>query len=984
MRKILLYLVLLLCGHLAAYNSALVDNAAFEKTVFAQQFFANQALSIPACLYLGGSNAPLPEPLTDTEKQLRAYDLSRAYIAADGTAKIAPLALTKDVIVNADEATKGISPINNTKITNLSLYQELPVVTVVPATVTDDDKNKVYVLLAADGSKILKNKDVIKDANGDPASALIALESSDAHQFVAVSAKDYTWSDSGGINRGIAVLAPDDKLTLINVYDTTDFSKTGDANKARLLSLLPADRCVTFTQGAAQTAQLITGAELGDNVAMHWDSTLQRLYICLSNVGRKQDELIKEGGFLGISLARVNTNSATKITDFVIKPIINAVHKELFYADEKDKTEANVNDRIIGFYYDGANPKGTVLPNGGIVANNGYADVNVSIRHVRVMHTSTGKHYLIVNSNIGDGTQASTVQGVFALPLLGAKKSDGVTAIADSLIGTLSKVENGIATFDEPPLTYNEMPSANDSATRVGSMEILTFPADKITQIFIEGDTVYATLNSAISAEKGVFASTALFDTDGAIRAWTPWQRVMGSIDRVWGAGIDKAFANFYALSNDPANVKKVNTVNITRWGKTDTVHAGNLSSLLAQIFPEKENGVVGMLSFDQFTPGFAVPACFAMTVVLGTNKVALVQTGHAGNDGIELTADFSISGTNQNVFVFSGGALDEIAPLTCAEVARMTTDDAGWLFVGGYRGLAVLSLADGKGWFSGTSQVPAQDGLDQLRMDGFPGDAHWTFKRLVSSVGDDAFKYVRKLIASNGKLNVLTMNSLHQFTMEADKFSVEPQSLGDVVDSSLHNKVLVDLVILSSANSAGNECFIVGTNDGIYAGRFGSTNKVTDINCFVAQLQLLGSTRSITPVSGNIYTLVADFENKNDKVYRLNVENINGNLTINPIRYFNSAGQFVTTGKLLDFYSAKQGIDTDGTFVYSTLPHNYKQFDYLDLYTISPLGVREVANITCLLDVDPNCYGMVTGVLRDGVSGAIQVPGEWGVRVNQ
>jgi len=912
----------------------------------------------------------MPPDLTNDQKQLRSYDLSRAYVAADGIVKITPLALAQGVVVNGDDTTKTApGPLNNTKVTGLTSYNSLPVVTV-------DGQTTVYVLVKTDGSGIITNGDIaINDAGGaNEAESIAAVASSEALQFAAVSANGGTWGNPVMINRGIAVLAPASDGKSLEVHDATDFSIVGAANKAQKLSLLPADRRITFTEGAvAPAAQLITTADLGDTVAMHWDSSLQRLYLDLSNVGRRQNELAKEGGCLGVALVRVNTNAVTRKTALAIQPIVYAVKKALFYADENGKAEANVNDRIVGFYYDGVNQKGAVLPNGGIVANAGNADVNVSILQSRTMHTSTGKSYLIVNSNIGDGTQAATIQGVFALPLLGTKKADGATVIAETQVGTLSKVAQGIATFNEPPVTYGEMLSANDSAARVGGTEIL--PADKITHLFVEGDTVYASINGNISAEKGIFASAALFNTNGAVRAWTPWQRVMGAIDKVWGSGLDTSQANFYYLTND-AN-KNVNTAKVTQWGRSDDVNAGNLSSLLESIFPKGKNGVVGMFSFDQFTPGFAVPASFAMTVVLGPDKVALIQTGRAGNTGIELETQFAIG---QNVFVFQGGALAEIAPLTCAEVSRLTINDAGWLFVGGYNGIAVLSLDDGSGWASGTAQVPAQNGLDQLLPDGaghdeFPGGTSWTFKRLVSDDGVDAFKYVRKLIASNGNLNVLTSQSLRQFAMDANKFSNAPQLLADIVDGSLTGKILADAVVLNSAN---NDRFVVGTSKGIYGGAFGAMQKETEINSFVAQLQLLGSDRGVTPASGNIYALIADFENRNDKVYRLDVVNNNGNLAVNTIKYPNTSGQFV------EFYSAKQGIDSDGTFVYSTLPKNYDQCDYLDLYAISQTGVREVANITELLNVDTCKDSMVTGVMRDGVSGAIQVPGEWGVRVNQ
>lgn len=915
-------------------------------------------------LYLGAKVADAANP---------AHSLARATLGFDNAGAaaviITPLAPTPIKLNGVDGQ---VNVLNNAVIPNLTLFNStLPVVT---------NGVKVYMVTKPqDGTEVITNDpDVVKDAGGvNEAGAIKALAASGDTIFAAVSANGTTWEDPtvAGDNRGIAVIQPANPPTSLLVRDATNFANPA---KAQEFILTPDKNFVAFDDVNAT----IDTAELGPNVDMFWNKNLQRLYVGLENVHR--DDPAKEGGILGLVMGRIDPAGNGSL---VLQPVVSDVKKALFY----DGATPNVIDRVVGFYADG------------VVANDGDKPFSVSVKQMRSMRTTTGKDYVIVNSNVGfAGVGGQNISGIFALPVLGEKLADG-TAVGAAEQGTLSKVAvaTGVATFDGVPAVFDQMPTADKAAVRVGSIDAIN-----ISDIFVEGDAVYMCGNPVGKGhdQAGIFVSTALFDENGSIRSWTPAQRVYGSIDQVWGGGLDTVLGNFYALTSQgidtDADRNKINTVKITQWGKTNS--NTNLIELLEQLFPLEKGGLVAMETFDIFTPGFN--QLFSMSVAVGTDKIALIQTGKAVGGQFVLETNFVV---DTNVFVYDTTipALAEIAPFTGAEVSRMIGDDEGWLFVCGCGGVAVLSNEDdaaadvsadnplspaGRGW-------PSAAGLDMLRAGGvglenfFPGgdivNTNWSWKKLVEENNPDAFKQVLKLTASAGRMYVVTLEGVFFFDMVAGKFDGVPTTpLGDVLAANLPEGTLVaDLSVLNPndatdpANADDNRG-IIGTNKGLIASDLNGAigilpDKVGDI---ALHLQQLGDISSQAPQTANVYVLGTDFENNNDKLFRFDVPNATAALNVlaKPVTVPNA------DGLIREFHSSKQSFDTDGTFVRSTLPKNFDQVELLTLH--HPVTGTGGIDITPLLELDLNENKNISGVGRDTASGTINVPGDWALRVNK
>ncbi|MFA5306554.1 MAG: hypothetical protein WC365_03830, partial [Candidatus Babeliales bacterium] len=333
------------------------------------------------------------------------------------------------------------------------------------------------------------------------------------------------------------------------------------------------------------------------------------------------------------------------------------------------------------------------------------------------------------------------------------------------------------------------------------------------------------------------------------------------------------------------------------------------------------------------------------------------------------------------NVFVFNttnNPALAAIAPLTYVEWSRIPDrkdhGGQGWLFVGGRNGVVVLSDAVGDGGPSGMYELVAA---------GYPGNGDWTFKKLVPD-NDANFAHIRKLVARNERLYVVTRSNVYYFDMDASKFADAPNVLDVGTVAGLDDKWIADMVVVApSAGVAADNRGVIATSSGLYASNlvntsFPITNTPTDR--FAIQLQLLADQPGGVPTNGNIYALLTDMTNDaaqkpNDKLYRFDVPDAAGALATfaQPVILPNASGL------MREFKSYEQNIDDDGSFLYSTLPWNYGTLGNVNLY-LQNAAMDTSFNVLPLLKET----GRVTGVMHDEATGIIMVPGQSsGMNVN-
>ncbi len=969
--------------------AAPIAGVAFGKTAYVQP-----AVGAMGTLYMGisqGIDAPVP-PAADN----RVFTLSAGVGGSTGVdGEVTPM-LQLPFNLNGVPQTDLSKVPAGMEVNNLTLVgNQFPVMTVTGGPADPITKIWAFVTSASPLNILTNDPDVIRDAAGNPidhpiqaiATAVTTAAAQTPYIFAAVSQAGSDFDARAGVYRGIAVLRVGNNT--LNVLDKDALSPAAVPvvnPTAAPLSLLPRVGIVAFVDPAA--LHPIIKAKLGANdVAMWYDNAnLNRLYIGLSQVSR--DDAAHEGGVLSLAMARI-VQVGGKDNNLLVQPIVDNPAKVLFYA----AGSANNTNGIIGFYADAGAP-----------------DRNVSTSHIRTMHTSTGYDYVIVHTNIAVGVNPP-VNEVYALPV-----ASNVDDVAAGLVGQLVKVKVdgtpdvyvGNVYTPVAPTAYANMPKATDVPAKVGAdLTAAIIHGGSIADMVVSGDAVYIVLDGIDGLNAGIYQSVALFNADGFIRAWTPWRRVMGDVRQVMGMGLSTVDGTYTFLTTQNPVTNVFNTVRATAWGTTEDVTAqdqategiaaDNLSTVLAALFPQTEGGVLSLYSFDEYTPGFK-QGKFAMMVALGTSKVALIQTSKLdGADNLIPVTAFTTTGANPNVFVFDtttprGAALGAIAPLTCAEVSRFADGNPdGWLFVGGLGGVAVLSLNDGTGF---TSNTAIGGGLAALLPDDathnlFPGGTNWSFKQLNPSVAGDSFARTIKLAAAHGYLYVTTFNSGYDFEMVANKFApaATAANLAEESYSTPPNTQLNDMLLVegTAVDGTADRVLLATTNGVGYADPSGvDAPAIVGLQSnVVARFAYLGQSRFSTPPFGNLYALVQNLVNDNDSVYRFDVHasGADETLLVADVNSVEEAGGAGTA--YIDFNQSRSGIFPDGSFLYSTRSADFGETEFLKLHTITD-ATTVTNDLTSDLDVNTAVNVLVDGLVREGASGALMLPADWGVRVNQ
>jgi hypothetical protein len=871
--------------------------------------FNKTAFYAPNYFYLGAnSNGAQSSALMRAAVQLGATP-------SENEVKLVDIAPEK-ALLNGEE--NKDNPIYDKKVSNLSLMGRYPVLTLENATQvngTDFDANKLICLVddPESGGSVKTNTEQLKDAAGADTAGVVGLAASQSQIFAAVKPNV---GNFGAAYSGILLVKQEEK-------------KLQGAAQATALNLTA---CGLVARD--QDAKFI---DVGD---MYWDSTLQRLYIGLKGVQRTQFGHGQQDKVCALLIGRIDDAGV-----LVLDSIVNLDTEPSLFV-------LNDNKFIFGFNY------------------NNDSLVCANVLKIRTMHTSTGKSYLIVN---GAAVRDNFLNRVYALPLL-QKTEDGDGAV-EANVGKIAKRTDLSAII----AARDDMTQSNQVPAKVGNADNLPIrQTQRVQDMFVVGDSVFCCVaqdSGSADQEAGIFKSTALFDADGKIRAWTAWQRVMGSVDKVYGAGFDDMQGNYWYLTQDDAANK--NTVKVTQWGKSVAPAGGaqagmmgnGLVDLLNKEFVQEVGGVHQIFNFDEQTPSLArtdEANKKSIMVATGFGKVALVQSGavDAVRNVFTPTQDAFERGTN--VFVFEDDALDNIGPICCAEVSRRQAECQGWLFVGGYDGLAVLRQADGNGW----------DGRADQDAVNFATVGEYTFKELVKA--DGSFSGVKKLVSQGDSLYVLTADKLYRFQMNSNKFTDAGGNALDEQEIQLPAGVPLDMIVYRYA--ASNIRLLVATTEGLfYSGDdieavLGAIYWEQLLSGPVVHLNFISRTKGGATTDGNLYALAADFSLNLAAIYRFNV--VDGNITAIP----ESSGSdyFYSIGEL------RTNFVTDGALGYHMLSKHFGKTDFLKRISMisTQSSIRSGENVLDL-DLDENAYNI--GVMvQNTASGAWVVPGDWGIRVNE
>jgi len=842
----------------------------------------------------------------------KTYALSRAFINVTSdlvTLDFLALAPQKAFVNQsqsngAKESGKTENPLYNADIAHLSLSGPYPVA--VPAT-----RNPNYV----DSNTTGTNQNIVM------------VLSATKGDFVLTNTKKINDSN-GNQTGGISGLASSTShiFAAVNHTEEATFGGTNSGIavvKSTGVDLTPIDATTGQEGNKSVTVKTVAGSDatnidLLDGAVMFWDSILKRLFIGLQGKINSNDSTFISGVLVG----RMDGDK------LILEPVVPA---SVIGTD-------TATDKIVAFHKD------TLIT---------APDEHVAIHNIKTMYTSTGKAYLIANGNIYNNLGSIIKTELFALPII-------TTSDDKSLIGTLAKKDS--VTQEDAPTIPGELRTKTDAEAKTGQGTV----PDTVENMFTLGDAVYACCAGSAENAKGIFKSTAIFDEDGLIRGWTPWQRVMGSTDPVLNAHIDIETGQFWYLTqtNNPGD-----TVKTTLWSQNDTELLGNLHKKLVLELPKEIGGIHQLFNFDEKTASFLEDE-FSMMVATGYQKVALIRSGKV--DGVFVPTSGTDFSTNlvDNVKIFNNNDLQNIGPICCAATSLSSDTDEGWLFVGGYGGAAVLRKgSDGTGW------TQLDDLTNNISTPGF------TFKE----IGD--FSRVHKLVCDNEYLYVLTPRALYRIAMDADKFKdTSPDALTATVIAQpvSSNDSLLDFLVSGNVG-------MLATTSGLYRTSNGQTIKSgsswTEVKTKsdrtlgqVTNLSMQSLSKGSFDGGGNLYAVSANMTTDLATILRFTVNNPTGTVDDNTIQ--------AITERSRDHYYAFGELRTtfvpDGTFGYHTLPKHFDRTGYGRKVNITSTQFSVRASDRRLpLGLDSSAHNAGIPV-QNTASGAWVIPGDWGIRVNE
>ena len=663
-----------------------------------------------------------------------------------------------------------------------------------------------------------------------------------------------------------------------------------------------------------------------NHITMHWDNTLKRLFIGLHTSNATDPSS-------GLLVGRILSDEKPQL---ILEPALP--HSLLSDSDTN----------YIVAYQDTT------------------GNYEVQIHLIRTLHTSTGKSYVIINGNVYD-TNSGTILKTecFALPIVHKTFSDKTLDVPDDA-GKITDNDN---------INQNAVLSAigkattkDDVAANVGQDAT---PGD-VLDMYTLGDAVYVVCDEVAGVSPaGTFVSHAIFDKDGLVRNWTAWQRITTNaapyISRDTGSG------NFWYTDQ---TTNPGDTVHVTQWKGEDEDLRGNLQTALQDQLPTSAGGASQTFLFDEATPSFLSDE-FSMAVATGNSEVSLIQTGETSASGFIPTSGTDFS-TNLADYVknFNGANFPLSGPVVAAEISRSANADEGWLFVGGYDGLAVLRQSSGAGW-TDLSNVVAD-------LSGFTFKKIGNFSRVIKIVCDGTYAYV------------LTPKNLYRIEMTAAQFADGAPTLTSEVIATANQSNQTDARIVGEYDSfldfvVSTKIGLLGTTAGLFrtqsgeniAGTASSAQLWTQVKTAagytlgpVGHLYTIGSIRGTFAYGGNVYALATNMSTGLSTIVRFDLEDTTAapisDTSIQPIAEHKKNTTDNTRDYFVPFGSFRGGISTDGSFIYTNLPAH---FDVTDLAKKAPM-VQTLSGVRNFIRAIP--LSLKSGTRNIGIMGAHSAAGSW------
>ncbi len=967
-------------------------------------------------------------------------------VSNNQTVNIVPLAINELI---SSKAFTAMTLLNN----------RFPVVAMQTNAESDGSLNKI-VLIKQDGAQVISNSDRLNDGNASPVAemldgSVVALAASHDTIFALVPPNGGTFgeensglirlkeSTANGVTSLRTVLLPSGNFGAAPAYRIDTGAATIPYN--------PSTDLVNF--GTIQS-------EIGSNATMCWDDHLKRLFIGFTRVTPVG---MSSGSIVFCLVGRFQNDVAGQ--QFVLEPVF----------DLKDDANSNLNnsDKDYG------------------VALKADQESNYlgSLFHIRIMHTSTGRSYLIGNGgvvkDVGDALQLNT--RVFALPLIQQESTLGPRDIG-AVASSINHQVRPTAAADVPFVRTINTGVLEYAREVGGDQNYLDHRVDnantKIEDMQVIGDTVYVSIagpraDEQEPGEQGVFASTALFDVNGAIVGWTPWERMMGRIERAFSLGVDPFSQRFFYTTGSIDNPTTPRRVKVTEWGAGDFksfndggIHNNVPLSLALDGISNAEphfGPVYGLFNFDDETPGFfnknlrpafsANPsrrfAAVSLLISTGCNRAALIQTGFedvAGESLFRQVIEFNHDNfprDDDGEQIIDGGEIARVAiikeapglgDIVTAELARVPVGvvaDAehkrGWVFIGGEGGVAVLSDSNGNGWNTDANGSAGLEFLDDSFGDidapeVFPGGNEWQFKRLkrIGETAETSFPDTRKLVSDGRFLYIVTKNRVWRITLDGplnnfrkgfkdDNCLVPANNLIEIASASstlaagqsdnFTGIEFTDLMVVNKTDN--NRELLLMTNKGLWMNTNelqdnGTANGKTALAGLIWQQKLAGEiveAHFLGEKRGGVFGSVNTEKLQNFAYGNLYLTTIQNQATIDVYRFQLNQVEFRSqVVSIKEPYQDAGGMATPYFYRLGRLSQNSRPSFHPNINEFlgcSFNGVPVIPNPRYFLNANKANSNIdlglqltrntcVLSVTHDTASGALYVPGAFGVRVNE
>lgn len=417
-----------------------------------------------------------------------------------------------------------------------------------PVVAVEDPVDKNVYLLKADGKMVLKTESELLDVKGAKApSGPLSVSATKRKGFAKQRIYGVIPAAMAGDDFGVVVV-DEETNKLVQIDPDQDKTIKAVALKQKAFADTPATEAAKinhafFSKSVADKdpSKVISKAVISSKHAICWNEKLKRYFVAVSEVTR--DSTTKEGGIFSVLVGGTGADGK----EFV-KPVVASPRSDLFPAG------AAGDQAIIGFHRS-ETEKDAFL---------------AAAFKACPMHTSGGKDYLIINGGVSTDTN-KLKSHVNALPIMpagdpnagqlartnGTKPFTLLGAAGGDKLATVDRAHTSPA-FD-PTAKPADQFTAAEKRIVIGADPRFVGGADtdlQIQDIQVIGDSVLVAVagDRDKGQEAGIFQATAVQDSDGLICGFTPWQRVAGTTDIVFGFGMDRSKGNFQFLTTNVPN----------------------------------------------------------------------------------------------------------------------------------------------------------------------------------------------------------------------------------------------------------------------------------------------------------------------------------------------------------------------------------------------------------------------------------------------